>query len=81
MLSCFAIYWAECREMRPILLDMRRDLKQSSFKALASLGKTLTIRKEEVDRMWRFIKSNAIIEGFHRKMKLIQQWAYGFRYF
>ncbi len=60
---------------------MLRDLKQSPFKALASLGKTLTIWKDEVARMWRFTKSNGITEGFHRKMKLIQHRAYGFRNF
>ncbi|MGL5742571.1 MAG: transposase, partial [Legionella sp.] len=31
--------------------------------------------------MWRFSKSNGITEGFHRKMKLIQRRAYGFRKF
>ncbi|MGL5742060.1 MAG: transposase, partial [Legionella sp.] len=37
--------------------------------------------KDEVARMWRFSKSNGITEGFHRKMKLIQRRAYGFRKF
>ena len=32
-------------------------------------------------RMWRFTKSNGITEGFHRKMKLIQRRAYGYRNF
>ncbi len=31
--------------------------------------------------MWRFTKNNGITEGFHRKMKLIQRPAYGFRNF
>ncbi len=31
--------------------------------------------------MWRFTKNNCITEGFHRKMKLIQRRAYGFRNF
>ncbi len=31
--------------------------------------------------MGRFTKSNGITEGFHRKMKLIQRRAYGFRNF
>ncbi|WP_298624535.1 transposase, partial [uncultured Legionella sp.] len=42
---------------------------------------TLTTWEEEVARMWRFTKSNGITEGFHRKMKLIQRRAYGFRNF
>nr|WP_281496062.1 transposase [Akkermansia glycaniphila] len=32
-------------------------------------------------RMWRFSKNNGITEGFHRKMKLIQRRAYGYRNF
>ncbi|WP_256595060.1 transposase [Legionella israelensis] len=37
--------------------------------------------REEIACMWRFRKSNGITEGFHRKMKLIQRRAYGFRNF
>ena len=48
---------------------------------LVRLGKTLYQWREEVVRMWRFSKSNGITEGFHRKMKLIQRRAYGFRNF
>ncbi|RJT39180.1 transposase, partial [Legionella taurinensis] len=40
---------------------------------------TLDSWKEEIVRMWRFSKSNGITEGFHRKMKLIQRRAYGFK--
>ncbi len=36
---------------------------------------------DELVRMWRFTKNNGITEGFHRKMKLIQRRAYGFRNF
>jgi transposase len=46
-----------------------------------ALAKTLESWQEEIGRMWRFTKSNGITEGFHRKMKLIQQLAYGFRNF
>ncbi|VEB31295.1 transposase-like protein [Legionella pneumophila] len=70
-----------CCKVIPTFLDMLTELKQSAFKALASLGKTLSIWKDEVARMWRFSKSNGITEGFHRKMKLIQRRAYGFRNF
>jgi hypothetical protein len=41
----------------------------------------ITKWREEIARMWRFTKSNGITEGFHRKMKLIQRRAYGFRNF
>jgi transposase len=70
-----------CRKVIPTFLEMLAELKQSGFKALASLGNTLSSWKEEVARMWRFSKSNGITEGFHRKMKLIQRRAYGFRNF
>ncbi len=36
---------------------------------------------EPIIRMWRFTFNNGITEGFHRKMKLIQRRAYGFRNF
>lgn len=70
-----------CRKIIPTFLEMLAELKQSAFKVLASLGKTLSIWKDEVARMWRFSKSNGITEEFHRKMKLIQRRAYGFRNF
>ena len=70
-----------CRKVIPTFLDMLTELKQSGFKTLNALGKTLTAWKDEVARMWRFSKSNGITEGFHRKMKLIQRRAYGFRNF
>lgn len=71
----------QCRRLIPLFLKMLSALKESPFKRLVSLGKTLDQRKEEVVRMWRFTKNNGITEGFHRKMKLIQRRAYGFRNF
>ena len=71
----------QCQKLIPSFLDMMTSLKNSPFKQLASLGKTLYQWREEVVRMWRFTKSNGITEGFHRKMKLIQRQAYGFRNF
>ena len=71
----------QCRELIPEFLDMLNSLKNSAFKTLASLGKTLYLWRDEIARMWRFSKSNGITEGFHRKMKLIQRRAYGFRNF
>ncbi len=70
-----------CKKVIPLFLKMISDLKQSPFKHLVTLGKTLYQWREEVVRMWRFSKSNGITEGFHRKMKLIQRRAYGFRNF
>lgn len=71
----------QCQRIIPLFLKLISALKQSSFKRLATLGKTLYQWRDEVARMWRFTKSNGITEGFHRKMKLIQRRAYGFRNF
>lgn len=70
-----------CLKVIPNFLGMLTESKQSGFKALNALGKTLTAWKDEVARVWRFSKSNGITEGFHRKMKLIRRRAYGFRNF
>jgi transposase len=70
-----------CKRLIPLFLKMVTALKESPFKRLVTLGKTLYQWREEVVRMWRFTKNNGITEGFHRKMKLIQRRAYGFRNF
>jgi len=70
-----------CKRLIPVFLNMIAALKESSFSRLVTLGKTLSQWREEVVRMWRFTKNNGITEGFHRKMKLIQRRAYGFRNF
>jgi transposase len=70
-----------CRRIIPVFLNAIKSLKQSPFKKLKTLGKTLHQWRDEVVRMWRFTKNNGITEGFHRKMKLIQRRAYGFRNF
>src|SRR5260221_10697902 len=71
----------QCKRVIPIFLKMITAHKESPFKRLVTLGKTLYQWREEVVRMWRFTKNNGITEGFHRKMKLIQRRAYGFRNF
>jgi transposase len=71
----------QAKKLIPEFLDIIQQLKASPFKPLATLGKTLYQWREEIVRMWRFTKSNGITEGFHRKMKLIQRRAYGFRNF
>ena len=71
----------QCRLLIPQYLRMVEELKKSPFKSLQTLGKTLYNWREEIVRMWRFTKNNGITEGFHRKMKLIQRRAYGFRNF
>ena len=71
----------QCRILVYRLLDAIRQLEQSGFEDCRKLGRTLMAWREEIARMWRFSRSNGITEGFHRKMKLIQRRAFGFRNF
>ncbi len=71
----------QCKGLAITFLRMIEQLRQSPLPPLKKLAKTLKSWKEEIARMWRFTKSNGITEGFHRKMKLIQRNAYGFRNF
>jgi transposase len=71
-------------QVRPLIVELLariEALKTSGFVMMRSLGNTLDDWLEEIARMWRFTKSNGITEGFHRKMKLIQRRAYGFKNF
>ena len=70
-----------CRQHIQELLSLIATLKASGLEAACTLGQTLSAWTEEIVRMWRFTKNNGIVEGFHRKMKLIQRRAYGFRNF
>ena len=70
-----------CREHIAQLLDAIRLLRESGFDAALALAKTLSDWSQEIGRMWRFSRTNAVTEGFHRKFKLIQRRAYGFRSF
>lgn len=71
----------QCREIVPRLLSFIDEMCRRPFKPISLLGCTLDSWKEEIARMFRFSKNNGITEGFHRKMKLIQRRAYGFRNF
>lgn len=71
----------QCRILVHRLLDGVRQLAQSPFEECRKLGRTLAAWQVEIGRMWRFSRSNGITEGFHRKMKLIQRRAFGFRNF
>jgi transposase len=71
----------QCRVLVHRLLDCLRQLAQSPFEDCRKLGRTLAAWQIEIGRMWRFSRSNGITEGFHRKMKLIQRRAFGFRNF
>jgi transposase len=72
---------SECRPLAEQLLYTIEQLRKSGFAPLATLAHTLSSWSEEIACMWRFTKNNGITEGFHRKMKLIQRRAYGFRNF
>ena len=72
---------AACRtRIREFLLRIRQ-LKESSFASLHTLGQSLDAWKEEIARMWRFSKNNGITEGFHNKMEMISRRAFGFKNF
>ena len=70
-----------CRQHIHELLRLIATLKNSGLEPACTLGETLARWTEEIVRMWRFTGNNGITEGFHRKMKLIQRRAYGFRNF
>ena len=57
------------------------ELREAPMAALQSLAATLWSWRDEIARMWRFTKSNAITEGLHNKMEVISRRAYGFRNF
>lgn len=71
----------QCRALIPQLLAFLQALKESALSPLLTLANTLHSWKECLVAMWRFTKNNGITEGFHRKMKLIQRRAYGFKNF
>ena len=71
----------QCRRNAQELFELIETLRQSGLDAACTLGKTLSEWSNEIACMWRFTRNNAITEGFHRKMKLIQRRAYGFRSF
>jgi transposase len=71
----------QCREHIANLLATIGHLRQNQAAPLQTLASTLEDWMEPIACMWRFVRNNGITEGFHRKMKLIQRRAYGFRNF
>ena len=64
--------------------ELKRMMKQMKYEATQEferLAETISEWFTPIIRMWRFTKNNSITEGFHRKMKLIQRRAYGYRNF
>ena len=81
LINCKGQSRRACRFHARTLLEHIRELKAHDYPQLHTLAKTLSSWAEPIAAMWRFRKSNSITEGFHRKMKLIQRRAYGFRNF
>lgn len=71
----------KCKKLIVELLEKIKLLKESPFKYIQTLGKTFEKWLNPIVRMFRYYKSNGVVEGFHRKMKLIQRRAYGFKNF
>ena len=63
------------------LKEMMKIMKYEAPTEFGKLAETISKRFTPIIRMWRFTKNNGITEGFHRKMKLIQRRAYGYRNF
>ena len=71
----------ECRWHIRHFLRIVDELREAPMPVLHSLAATLWSWRDEIARMWRFTKSNAITEGLHNKMEVISRRAYGFRNF
>ena len=63
------------------LKGMMKEMKYEATQEFERLAETISEWFTPIIRMWRFTKNNSITEGFHRKMKLIQRRAYGYRNF
>ena len=70
-----------CKPLVRELVAFIDRLAASCLEPMVTLANTLRSWAEPIACMWRFTKNNGITEGFHRKMKLIQRRAYGFRNF
>lgn len=70
-----------CRKFVKDLLSKIELLSTTPFRPLKALSKSLKAWLNPIARMFRYDRSNGVVEGFHRKMKLIQRRAYGFRNF
>ena len=71
----------QCERLAPRLLRAIYQLREAGLPQLVTLGDTLHSWAAEIATMWRFTRNNAITEGFHNKMEVLQRQAYGFRNF
>lgn len=70
-----------CEKLARRFLKDVAALRDCGLVSLATLGDTLYAWRDEIACMWRFTRNNAITEGFHTKMEVLQRQAYGFRNF
>ena len=71
----------ECMRNIKELKTMMKQMKYEAPKEFERLAETISDWFTPIIRMWRYTKNNGITEGFHRKMKLIQRMAYGYKNF
>jgi transposase len=71
----------ECRWHIRHYFKIVNELRAAPMPVMHALANTLWSWRDEIARMWRFTKSNAITEGLHNKMEVISRRAYGFRNF
>jgi transposase len=71
----------QARKLIPKFLEMIRELKESGFARMRTLGETMEEWREEIVRMWRYHQTNSTLEGLHTKMEMISRRAFGFRNF
>jgi transposase len=69
------------RSFRPTPAACHLSITSRRVRSLVALGHTLASWPSEIAAMWRFTRNNAITEGFHTKMEVLQRQAYGFRNF
>lgn len=71
----------QCIPLAHRFLKAVYQLRHAGLAQLVTLGETLQSWAAEIATMWRFTRNNAITEGFHTKMEVLQRQAYGFRNF
>lgn len=71
----------QCKVNIRELKEMMKQMKYNATMEFEKLAETISELFAPIIRMWRYTKNNGITEGFHRKMKLIQRRAYGYRNF
>ena len=71
----------QCKNNIRKLKGMMKVMRYEAPTEFGKLAETISEWFAPIIRLWRFTKNNGITEGFHRKMKLSQRRAYGYRNF